>query len=355
VESLRAELEASCLRALRATWHAINDSYFRERLTPPSLELSDADSRLGLWEPTTRTIQISRKMLLERDWGVVVEVLKHEMAHQFVWEILGERDETAHGPRFQRLCEELGIDGSAAGAPASDERAERIVARVTKLLALAQSPNEHEARAAMAAAQRLMLRHNLDVVGTPGAPRRYGHRHLGAPTGRVPEGERVLAGLLGQHFFVECIWVPVWRPREGKRGSVLEICGTPENLEMAAHVHSFLLGTAERLWREYRRERRLRSDRDRRTFVAGVMSGFKETLERQQVQNESEALVWVGDADLHRFYRRRHPHVRTTYYSASPPSTANADGRAAGRRIVLHKPVTASSGGGRLLGPGSSG
>jgi hypothetical protein len=352
VNSLRAELEASCLRALRATWHAINDSYFKQRLSPPALELSDADSRLGLWEPDTRTIQISRKMLLGRDWGVVVEVLKHEMAHQFVWEILGERDESAHGPRFQRLCEELGIDGSASGAPASDEAAERIVARVAKLLALAQSPNEHEARLAMASAQRLMLRHNLDVVGSPGS-RRYSHRHLGTATGRVPEGERVLAGLLAQHFFVECIWVPVWRPLEGKRGSILEICGSPENLEMATHVHSFLLGTADRLWREYKRTHRVRSDRDRRTFVAGVMTGFKETLAKQQQQNESEALVWVGDADLHRFYRRRHPHVRTTYYSASPPSTANEQGRAAGRRIVLHKPVTASSSQGRLLGPGS--
>ena len=32
--------------------------------------------------------------------------------------------------------------------------------------------------------------------------------------------------------------MPVWRADEGKRGTQLEICGTPENVELADYVHA---------------------------------------------------------------------------------------------------------------------
>ena len=107
----------------------------------------------------------------------------------------------------------------------------------------------------MAAAQRLMLKYNLEVSLENGA-RDYCFRHLGKPTGRVYEAQRILALILSEHFFVETIWVPVWRPKEGKRGSVIEVCGTRTNVEMADYAHDFLLQTSERLWREHQDGRR---------------------------------------------------------------------------------------------------
>ncbi len=50
-----------------------------------------------------------------------------------------------------------------------------------------------------------------------------------------------LSLILSRHFFVEAIWIPVYRPREGKRGSVLEICGSPDNVEIAEYVHGYLV------------------------------------------------------------------------------------------------------------------
>ncbi len=353
MDALTPELEAACVRALLSAWHDVNLGRFRGQMKPPAIELSDALSRLGQWDVRTRTIQIARSLVIGggRRWAQVVEVLKHEMAHQYVSEIAGVRDETAHGPTFQKICELLGIDAAATGLPDAEGAGDRIIERVTKLLALAASPNEHEARAAMAAAQRLMLRHNLDVVRRPGA-RRYGVRHLGSATARVPEAERILAGILGAHFFVECIWIPIWRPLEGKRGTVLEIAGTPENLALAEHVHEFLLKTAARLWKEWRRAHPgTAHERDRRAYEAGVMSGFRETLQKQAELNRQEALVWVGDADLQRYYRARHPRIRSVTYTRSPRVAANEAGRAAGRNSVLHKPVSAPvESRGRLLG-----
>lgn len=349
--TLNPALEAACLRELDSAWHRLNRERFKGALAPPVLELSDTRSRLGRWEPLTRTIQLSRALVIEGGWGHVLEVLKHEMAHQFVWEVLGEHNETPHGPSFQALCERLGVDGSAAGPlPGEPGRPNPIVERVAKLLALAGSSNEHEARAAMAAAQRLMLKHNVRIAAGDGG-RRYGFRHLGAPSGRVAEAERILAGILGKHFFVECLWIPVWRALEGKRGLVLEVCGRPENLDLAAHVHAFLLSTAERLWLHWARERGAPKS-ERRAYQAGVMLGFRETLERQETRHRQEALVWTGDADLRTYHRRRYPWVRSMAYRESPGALARAAGREAGKQVVLHRPVTrGSSGRSRLLAP----
>jgi hypothetical protein len=289
-------------------------------------------------------------------WGSVLEVLKHEMAHQYAHEVLGAVDETAHGPAFLHLCQRMGIDPAASGTPApvAPER-DRLLERVARLLALAESPNRHEAENAAALAQRLMLKHNV-ALSERQRERRYGYRQLGEPTGRIQESEHILAAILGEYFFVEAIWVASYRPLEAKRGSVLEVAGTPENLEMAGYVHSFLKGTAERLWTQHKSEHGITSNRDRRGFIAGVMEGFRERLRTERRRSTERGLVWVGDADLHRYYRARHPHIRSVRLQGHGPSEARRHGRAAGRGIVLRRGIEqASSGGGRrALPPGKS-
>lgn len=339
------------MRELRASFWQLNEQYFKGRLRAPTLELVTHRSTLGRWMPGTRTIELSRPLLLERPWGAVLEVLKHEMAHQYVTEVLGESEQTPHGRAFQEACARMGIDARASGVPDVPPSAaeERVVERITRLLALAESPNRHEAEAAMAAAQRLMLKHNLDAAHGA-TPRDYRHAHLGKPSGRVGEHERLVAMILGKHFFVEAIWVPVYRPLEGLRGSVLEIVGSRSNLEIAEYVHGFLLGTAERLWRDHKRERGVASDRDRRTYLAGVMVGFADTLARQETRSREEGLVWVRDGDLGAHFRKRHPHVRHVRHAGQRRTDAWSHGREAGRKIVLHRSVNAAAESrGRLL------
>ncbi|MDC0682407.1 DUF2786 domain-containing protein [Sorangium atrum] len=369
---LSAELEAALVRELMAAYQSLNYTHFRRKLRSASIELSDAASRLGRWVSEARAIEISRPLVLTQPWGVVIEVLKHEMAHQYVHEVLGVRDEAAHGPAFREVCTRLGIDGTAAGMPAAgrspaDPAARgdgdaseasvdaRILDRIARLLALADSPNANEAQAAMSAAQRLMLKYNLDVAKARAA-RQYGFRHLGAPSGRVGETERIVGGILGKHFFVEAIWVPVYVPLEGKRGSVLEICGTPANLEMAAYVHAFLHHTAEQLWREHKRTHGVKGNKDRRTYQAGVMLGFLEKLNTERKVSVEQGLVWVRDADLDGYYRTRHPHVQHLRHAGNQRTAAHAHGREAGRKIVLHRPMQGATGNrGMLLPPGKKG
>jgi hypothetical protein len=335
----KARLETLLVRELALEYAHVNRTYFRGALVSPQIALVPSRAHLGRWFHETRTLEISRPFVLEQSWGAVVEVLKHEIAHQYVHEILGETAESAHGPAFRATCARLGIDAAATGVPeaGASPAKERLVEKIARLLALAESPNRHEAEAAAAQAQRLMLKHNLDVQRDR---RGYAFRHVGRPTGRVIESERLLAMILGKHFFVEVIWVPVYRPLEGKRGSVLEVCGTQANLEIAEYVHQFLTHTAERLWSDHKRAKTIRGNRDRRTYLAGVMAGFAEKLARQAKRHEEEGLVWVKDADLEHFLRARHPHIRNVRSVGTRRNEAFTHGRTAGHGIVIHRGVT---------------
>ena len=348
-----AELETQLVRALAAAHRNLNWHLFGDTLKAPVVSLFDAQQTLGLWVPETREIRIQRKFAFEEPWTLVEEVLKHEMAHQFVHEILGKTDETSHGPAFRAVCAERAIDPKAFGRPGSDEPSEsRVFQRVSKLLALASSANQHEAELAMSKAQDLMRAHNIASMQA-NTPRGYGFRQLHAPTARIFEHERWLAAIISDHFFVQVLWVQSYDAKRGTQGRVLEISGTPENLAIAEYVHGFLLQTADRLWLQHKAEQGITKNKDRQRFRIGVMRGFKEKLEAQQVKSEQTGLVWVEDADLQAYFRRRHPHTRSVHRASAAESAAVQAGRAAGRNIVLNKPV--STGGqsrGRLLGSG---
>ena len=94
---LTATLEAALLRQLGETWAEINQNHFRGKMRRPVFALSEG-ARLGAWVAARRTLELSRALVLEQPWAVVREVCKHEMAHQFVDEVLEIHDQTAHGP-----------------------------------------------------------------------------------------------------------------------------------------------------------------------------------------------------------------------------------------------------------------
>jgi hypothetical protein len=358
---LGIELEAKLLERLTLEWQSINYSYFAEVLRQPILQLSDTRARLGQWHGELRSLEISRPLVVEQPWAEVIEVLKHEVAHQYIEEVLGIVDETAHGPSFRKLCARMGIDARATASPdrrsdpdnhpdADTDTGGRIVARIRKLLALAQSPNQNEAENAATAARRLMLKFNIEVDSArpePGEQRRYGYRHLGRGSGRILEHDRRLAKILVDYFFVEGIWLPIYRPLDGKRGTVFEICGLEPNLQMAEHVHAFLTATAERLWAEYKRETQRSSNRDRQAFLAGVMRGFEAKLASQSAEFQEQGLIWVPAPDLGQYFRRRYPKTTTVRRGGASRNDAYAEGNRAGKAIVLSQPVSTGPSGGR--------
>lgn len=338
--SLSAELEAAAMRALSASWIANNHNLFRGMLRPPMLLATDLHGCYARWVRLARRIEFARDALVTLSWGQIDEVLKHEMAHQYVDEVLGRTDETAHGPAFQRVCADRGIDARASGAPAFAVTSEEklVLERIARLLALAESPNEHEAQSAMNAARKLMLKHNLDA-GRAQAERGFISRQLGEAASRIDEAASWVGTILADHFFVEVITVRVWRVWEARQGSVMEVTGTPENVSMAEYVHSFLHHTADALWTLHKRRHGITGDRDRRQFRAGVMLGFWEKLNAERRSNEAAGLIWVGDPALAAHFRRRYPRIRSVSRGGGARGDAYDHGVSHGRELVLRKGV----------------
>lgn len=337
----RARLEAACLEQLGAAWDHVNQTHFRGGLRPATLALGDAETLAGTWRRSDRTITLSRRLVFEARWLQVVEVLRHEMAHQYVDEVLRAHDEPAHGPAFQQVCARHGIDATAAGLVDTPEPTgeDRVFERIRKLLALAGSPNQHEAELAARKAYALMLEHNVAWVRSERRPR-FVVRQIGRVTGRFEAHEKVLGGLLGLHFFVRAILAPALDTHTGRAGRVIEICGSPENVRMAEHVYEWLLATGERLWAERRRARGGGAP-ERRRFLLGMLAGFRAQLDAERAGLAQTGLVWVGDPGLERFFDARNPRR-----SASGTVRYHADhhyeaGRAAGQDLRLHKPVEA--------------
>jgi hypothetical protein len=351
------KVAGALLHEIALTWDAINRNHFRGALRPPVFAWTDAPGqrpggagRLGEWRPASREIRLSRRLAFDGPWLALVEVLKHEMAHQYAHEVLKAVDETAHGPAFREVCRRMGVDAAAAGVvPATASDADRILRKIRGLLALADSPNLHEAQAAMEAAQRLMLRHNLAALDAAEA-RTFAVRQLGRPRLRHSTAERVLAGILATHFFVRAIWIPAFVVDRARSGRVLEISGTAENLDLAEYVHAWLRETADRLWREHLLAHpATRRATEKLRFQVGVMDGFADSLARGASVSAGHGLVWVGDAELDTWVGQRHPHLRSVR-SRVVISDGYHHGRAAGRDIVLNKPVSAApTGGTRLL------
>lgn len=337
------ELERQLLTVLTGMWHTFNKDLFGGGLILPVLLLEDTSARLGHWRRRDRTIGLSLSLLRTQPWHAVRSVLKHEMAHQYVDEVLHALDEPAHGPAFQRVCTDLHIDARAAGMPvdddddsAVDDDSARVMRRVQKLLALANSDNANEAEAATNAAQRLMLEHNIAGLDRDG-PRRYATKRLTSPQVRLPAHIKMLSGLLARYFFVEVVLARAYLPEEGKDGFLVEVSGTAENLAMAEWIFGFLCAAGDSIWQAERKAKRVSSS-SRLRFLTGFVSGVDEKLARERTVQHSVGLVYKGDADLHRWIRREHPRLRATSVRTTVDD-AHRLGRAAGNDVVISRPV----------------
>ncbi len=328
-----ARTEAAWCRELAQWWSYFNEEYLGGALRAPSIELFDSVADLGRWDRNRRLIGLSRSHLREDPWSEVMDTLRHEMAHQFAHEILRATDERPHGAAFQDTMRRLRVEPKA-GAPA----AEAITGRIAKLLSLASSANEHEAQIAMNKARELLLRYNLEP--SSGAPKRYFAQQIGPLKKRHQAWEYELAAILGDFFFVRCIWVPSYDTGTLRAGTRLELYGTHTNLEMASYVHGFLSKLLERLWRGYKVVNNIPNDRDRRGYFLGLLQGFQSKLEAQdKIREQTRALVYQGDPQLEAYYRYRNPRIQRVGGTSVQQSEAFLDGVVKGQTITINKPV----------------
>lgn len=341
---------------------------YRIALRSPAFEIADSRKTLGVWVSKTRTIRIAAGLIEDYAWDIVVNVLKHEMAHQYVDEYLGRGSEKAHGPFFKTACEKLGVPPefrSAGGdiramignftRPETGNRATGMRARVEKLLSLAQSTNEHEALAAMRKANTLIRKHNLDLRDS-GQQSRYGYHIINHRVKRLDLVKKTIAAILLDHFFVDVVYAGLYDAEDHETYKTIELLGTRENLVLARYVYDFLLRKTEHLWQRHQKSAGL-SQRQRRSYVLGVLKGFRERLARDEKEMRREnnlpagALALAADTGLTEFIDLRFPRLRKTRgKGTSIYATAYAAGKKEGGKLVIHKGIEISEGYlGRLL------
>jgi hypothetical protein len=309
-------LQEAWVRELRRFYDTFNHLYAGGKLRPPLIRLGCGTERLGEWNAASRTLTIAERHILTHPWESVLETLRHEMAHQFVTDVLGVPGAPPHGEQFQKACRilraspEPGAGGAALGRlEGSDAERDRMLSRVRDLLQLARSPNEHEAASAMRMAHKFLLKYNLSLSDLQ-ARRDYEVRHLGKCAQRIQEWEYTLAHILQDHFFVLVIWVYSYDPALDRRGRLLQVSGTRENCEIAEYVHRYIGNIAEPLWRAHRAARGEASG-TKLQYLAGLLHGFlmKLELEKRQLKEE-QGLIWLGDRGLDEFFHHLHPRIR---------------------------------------------
>ena len=351
----------------RLAWHFdhVNYQYLDCALKRPVFLLGESKKKLGSWDGNRRVLMISRHHILSHPWEAVVDTLRHEMAHQYVQEHLGLGAAAPHGREFRDACDLLRCDpaagaGHAAMGKLEDSTAEkdRRLGRIKELLALAGSPNEHEAATAMRLAQKYLLKYNLEFEDLA-AERDYGFLYLGDCAARTQEYQYVLSNILQEHFFVLAIWTYSYDPRRDKAGKRLQICGTKQNLEIASYVYDYVAGAAGPLWQAHKAATTAKKKPrgTRLQYLAGLLQGLKQKLERQKDTLEREqGLIWVGDTLLGEYYRHLNPRIRSVSGSGVARSRGYADGMRDGRKLNIRRGVggRARKGGGRLEGPDTS-
>jgi hypothetical protein len=271
-----------------------------------------------------------------------MDTLRHEMAHQYVDEVLKPGDEGPHGPAFKTACRRLRClprpETSLKESGQPEE--ERIIRVLKKILSLAGSPNEHEAQAAVQKARYLLTKYSIDLVQFD-RERHFDSRCLGQVKKRRMSYELWLASILNEFFFVEVLWAESYDALRGRSGSVLEIFGTTSNLEMAEYVYHCLLDLVDRLWEAYKIKNGIRLNRERQRYMAGVLEGFYRKLQEQETTLEkTHALVWKGDPRLQTFYRYLNPRVQKRYWGGASRTRIYEDGRLEGQRVTIRRPIT---------------
>ena len=358
--SVQSSFDRRILRGLLAEWENalwLLPESLRQSIKRPLFAIRDMSTRLGCWSREKREITLSRAIISGHPWDDVKEVLLHEMAHQVAHEGLQATSEPDHGDRFRQACRLLRANPAASGTyrplhvrlhqgEELNDR-DRIVVRIHKLMALAESSNPNEAQAAMLKAHELISRHNVDLI-TQGADQDYHSIFLGKPRLRHFREAYHLVHLLQDYYFVQGMWIQAWVLEKGKMGRVLEISGTQKNVRIADYIHAAICRYIDNAWADYRREKGL--NRYRKTdFAVGIIEGFKATLQQASATDfrgvDTHLPARIEDHALSRYLAHRYPHVRS-FSRKGPGHDARvlADGTKRGRQLIIARGITRRDG-----------
>lgn len=337
------------------------------RLRPLSIQLFDSQSVWGQFDHLSRSILLSRNLIKNHSWQDVLGVLNHEMAHQYVHEMMSrDLSEKPHGESFQRACRILGVPAQYAKASVglqsksldwkdddSVSPQNRVILKAKKLLSLAQSSNEYEAGLAMRKVQELFAQYNLDQTHLSDRSQ-FVHLVMSNGKKRKTAWEQRIISILIESFFVEIILKKQFNAKTGEADQAFEMIGTRENVLMAEYVYYFLKQQLESLCKKANPSTRSQKS----SYRLGILEGFAEKLKGSPsvVTNPSQSVIeralvqFKNDPFLEKYLKEIYPKLTLKRNSSRLVDTpAFLAGQQVGQKLILHKPLASSKKSGLLI------
>jgi RNA polymerase-binding transcription factor DksA len=224
-----------------------------------------------------------------------------------------------------------------------------ILEKIRKLLRLADTSRgatESEAQVALAKAQELMTRHNIDSALLRMERGESGHG-FAVDKGKVDlpktlnPADLMILSLLQGHFNVKTILMP------NGRGTPVDIIGSPADIDFAIYVFHYLRQTFFRCWNEFKR---VHANPDKASYYRGLRDGLNTALKEAKQRAEESygsgerqtyGLVLVDQqaaikqyVDEHYGKLRKRSGARRKMHSGSYTA-----GESKGRTIQINRPL----------------
>jgi predicted metal-dependent hydrolase len=310
---------------------------------PLNIVVFEDNSRLGYFDSRSYELGLSKKLMYQAQDEVIKNILRHELAHFVCFIKYGNR--VLHGGEFHDLCRSYGwgqdvysayanIELENSKLPTEDEKTQKLLARLKKLLALASSDNANESETATIKANELLLEHNLDLSKST------------LETGeevcvlRVLSSTRKTTKHVAIYEILKTFYVsPVFN--HGSGIFYLEVIGDRTSVELAEYVANFLDRELEKLWIQTKKDQpNLKGKASKNSFFRGVSKGYVEKIENQKKNLASSNDLVVIEKNIERQLQMVYPRIGHSSLSAGQHrEDAHSAGKQKGANLSINPAI----------------
>lgn len=224
----------------------------------------------------------------------------------------------------------------------------KIIDKIQKLLALATSPVEAEAKSAAAMANKLLIQHNLTMQDVPDKSQKQYEKDTLFEGSEARTEDKFITSLLGEYFFVRIV-----TRRDRRAGkTIFIILGEETNVAVARYVYEFLHRAFKDLWKQYQKETGAKSG-SKQSYYMGLYKGLQEQFKAKHREVVTDrGLILVKDGDLERFVKDNFDRLRSSSQKVNlNDARAKEQGFEKGKSLHISRGIESSSGNlGKYLG-----
>ena len=215
---------------------------------------------------------------------------------------------------------------------------EKVIDRIKKLLSLATSDNEHEARMAAEKANEILLRHNISMSQVEASDDDFENAIL-EQRSRLSVEAKFIQTIVSRFFFVKIVQTRI------NKKLTLHILGDLTNVQIGTYTYQFLQRKFKELWLEYKRQTNCGCSA-KQSYYYGLYTGLVDQLDIQRAkiikekESNSTALVVVNNV-LIKYLKDQYPHLTERNSGHVPINDRNAvtAGNTDGKNIRIQRGI----------------